>query len=35
MEGPNQTTEKDPRDLRDHAGQAHGQEDGRGPAHTG
>ena len=32
MEEPNQTTEKDPRDLRDHAGQAHGQEDGRGPA---
>jgi hypothetical protein len=32
MEKPNQTTEKDPRDLRDHAGQAHGQEDGRGPA---
>jgi hypothetical protein len=32
MEGPNQTTKKDPRDLRDHAGQAHGQEDGRGPA---
>ena len=32
MQGPNQTTEKDPRDLRDHAGQAHGQEDGRGPA---
>ena len=32
MENPNQTTEKDPRDLRDHAGHAHGQEDGRGPA---
>lgn len=32
MAEPNQTTEKDPRDLRDHAGQAHGQEDGRGPA---
>ena len=32
MAKPNQTTEKDPRDLRDHAGQAHGQEDGRGPA---
>lgn len=32
MENPNQTTEKDPRDLRDHAGRDHGQEDGRGPA---
>jgi len=32
MENANQTTEKDPRDLRDHAGHAHGQEDGRGPA---
>jgi hypothetical protein len=32
MEALNQTTEKDPRDLRDHAGRDHGQEDGRGPA---
>jgi hypothetical protein len=32
MAQPNQPAEKDPRDQRDHAGQAHGQEDGRGPA---
>ena len=32
MAEPNQPAEKDPRDQRDHAGQAHGQEDGRGPA---
>ena len=32
MAEPNQPAEKDPRDQRDHAGRAHGQEDGRGPA---
>ena len=32
MAEPNQPAEKDPRDQRDHAGQAHGQEAGRGPA---
>ena len=32
MAEPNQPAEKDPRDQRDHAGQPHGQEDGRGPA---